>query len=269
MEVLAERDKPVRGPDYDGLSLLPLLGGQPIPDTLQKRILFQNYHLSTLAKPAALPGGTALQWPFKMAEDSLLFNLQSDPSESRNVASIHPEKLRILREAYQTWWQSLPRQVTDYPLAIPIGYEQENPILLQPHHGKSIGKLQFLGSRGLLGERIGAHPSGVDGDWLGAWEKVEDGIRWMVDVSKPGRYHIGVQVRNSLENEELNLQLKIAGDSVVATIPGLRAEHAWREFQLLDLELPQGLDTLSVTLQPPLAAKNGFDMRGLSLRLSE
>lgn len=265
MDVLNIKSKSVKRPGFDGTSLLPLLRGEPLPDSISKRILFQNYHLSNLEESTLFPGGIAMQWPFKMVEDSLLFNLIADPAESQNVATQYPKKLEKLQQAYRAWWKSLPVRTEDYPFAIPVGHKQENPVLLQPHHGKAMGQLQFLGRRGLLGERIGTHPSGVDGDWLGAWEKVGDGIRWKIDVKQPGRYQIGVKVRNPLPKEDISLGVKIAGSTVVKTIPASSLDQSWQEIRLLDLHLLSGIQTLDINLQAPLSDSNGFEMRNLFL----
>ncbi len=266
LEILSKHDSRVEQPKLDGLSLLPVLLNKETPAALHHRILFQNYHLSTLEEPAPFPGGIALQWPFKMAEDSLLFQLLEDPSEAKNVVSEHPNKLQALREAYLDWWQTLPQSRAEFALAIPIGYEAENPVLLQPHHGKSTGKVKFLGQRGLLGERIGSHPSGVDGDWLGEWGETEDGARWLIDVHQAGSYEVAAVVRGDIGVKEAEFTLEIAEDKRSVILPRSESGEDWKRIPLYDLALQSGKATVSVRLQAPLPPDNRLEVRGLSFR---
>lgn len=252
--------------ELDGLSLLPVLGNKEIPDFLRNRFIFQNYHLSTLGVPAPFPGGIALQWPFKMAEDSLLFQLSQDPAEGLNRAIEYPEVLQTLREAYLDWWQTLPHDSSKFALAIPVGYEAENPVLLQPHHGKAIGKVKFLGKKGLLGERIGSHPTGVDGDWLGAWGTEGDGVRWLIDVQQTHSYEIAAVVRGNMGAKGAEFILEIAEDSrsVILSPPDL--QKGWQRIPLCDVTLQQGIAEISVRLQSSLPTGNQLAVQGLSIR---
>lgn len=265
LDIISEKDRTKEQPELDGLSLLPVLLKQKAPDTLQNRILFQNYHLSTIEQPSPFPGGIALQWPFKMAEDSLLFQLSDDPSEAKNVATEQPEALHALREAYLAWWHSLPQDTSEFALAIPVGYAEENPVLLQPHHGKSIGKVKFLGQRGLLGERIGSHPSGVDGDWLGGWEETGDGARWLIDIHEAGSYEVAAVVRGNEGGESAKFTVEIAENNHTAVVSSTQAEN-WEEISLIELALPQGTTTVAIRLESPLPPGNQLEVRGLSFR---
>lgn len=266
LDLLSRKNNSIEQSELDGLSLLPVLFNEEVPVSLRDRLILQQFHLSTLENPAPFPGGIALQWPFKMAEDSLLFHLSQDPAEAKNIATEHPEKLQILRQAYLDWWQSLPHDTSSFALAIPIGHAAENPVLLQPHHGKSMGTVKFLGQRGLLGERIGSHPSGVDGDWLGEWEVKGDGARWLLDVQRAGAYEISVVVRGNIGEGAARFLVQLAEDSISVVLPQPKPGEAWQEVPLFDLALRPGKQTTSIRLQSKLPAENKLELRGLSLR---
>lgn len=68
--------------DVDGTNLLPLITGESI---LSDRVLF-------------LDKNTALSGPWKL-KGNALFNLDSDPSETSDLASSHPDRVRNLRQA--------------------------------------------------------------------------------------------------------------------------------------------------------------------------
>lgn len=266
LDLLSRKNRSTEQLEFDGLSLLPVLLNEEIPAALRDRLIFQHFHLSTLEKPAPFPGGIALQWPFKMAEDSLLFKLSEDPSEAKNLANEYPETLQMLRQAYQNWWQSLPHDTSAFALRIPIGHAEENPVLLQPHHGKSIGKVKFLGQRGLLGERIGSHPSGVDGDWLGEWREEGDGARWLLDVQRAGTYEISAVVRGNIGRNTAKFMVEMARISRPVVLPQPEPGESWQEIRLFDLALQPGPKSISIRLQSNLFPDNTLEIRGLSLR---
>ena len=266
LDLLSRKSSSIKEPEVDGLSLLPVLFNEEVPASLRDRLIFQQFHLSTLENPAKFPGGIALQWPFKMAEDSLLFQLSDDPAEAKNVATEHPEELQTLRAAYLDWWHTLPHDSSEFALAIPVGYPEENPVLLRPHHGKSIGKVKFLGQRGLLGERIGSHPSGVDGDWLGAWEEVGDGARWLIDVRQAGSYEIAAVIRGDLGRTSAKFLVEMAESRRSVILPQPKPGVGWQEIPLFELALQEGSEVVSIRLQSPLSSDNHLEVRGLSLR---
>ncbi|MEY3172324.1 MAG: hypothetical protein RLZZ436_237 [Planctomycetota bacterium] len=112
----------------DGISLLPLLDGRmssrdkPIPFVAQ---------ITTPGSHAAL-----LDWPWKLHTDPsagngrgkkkvvsgevqpvMLFNVETDPRESRNLADEEPERVASMRSALEDWKQSVRRSLdgADYP----------------------------------------------------------------------------------------------------------------------------------------------------------
>lgn len=250
--------------EIDGRDLSPLLA-DPSSLDLQERFLFQNYHLETVNKPAPYPGGIAIQGPWKMVDDTSLFNLDTDPSESQNLADQHPEKLAELRTAYESWWASLSLTPQRFGMQIPVGHPAENPIFLQPHHGLATGQLKFTGQRGLLGERIGTHPSGVDGDWLTNWSSPTDGITWLVDIQATADYEIGIRSRGNPVNSKVSFILEIKNEQRELSLLSAATSSDWQNHPLANLSLSPGIDTLRLQLKQPLPANN-FELQSLWLR---
>lgn len=255
--------------EFDGNSLIPVLEGQKTKGSLKDRLLFQQYDLSTLKSPAPFPGGIALQWPWKMVNDSALYRLDQDPSESYNVAAQQPETIEHLRRAYLDWWNSLSLSAKTYGMAVPVGYQEENPILLQPHHGLGRGKVKFTGQRGLLGDRIGTHPSGVDGDWLSNWQQPGDGIHWLIKVEETARYQVSVVLRKPALQSPLSLQLKLDGKIWENTLFFQEKQPSWQAEVLQELDLQKGMDTLHFQLMTDLSPADSLEIRGISLKKLE
>ena len=122
-------------------------------------------------------------------------HLKDDPSETQNLAATFPEKLSELDQAYQSWWQSIVASGKLKLEPIRLGLRKDEIVELKPHHGKKEGHIQFTGKRGLTGERIGTHPSGVDGDWLAGWRDSTDKISWDVHFQEGASYEFGIKIR--------------------------------------------------------------------------
>jgi arylsulfatase A-like enzyme len=112
----------------DGVSLMPLVNGdmtsrgKPIPFVAQ---------INTPASHAAL-----IDWPWKLHTDPsnggprgkkkaagppveplMLFNIESDPKETMNLAGTQPERAAQMKETLEAWKESVRQSLTgsDYP----------------------------------------------------------------------------------------------------------------------------------------------------------
>lgn len=87
----------------DGVSLLPLLTEQtPLPE----RSLF--WHYPHYGNQGGAPGAAVIDGDWKLIEwfDSHtieLFNLQTDPSETKNLAATQPDRVKSLSDRLQAW----------------------------------------------------------------------------------------------------------------------------------------------------------------------
>lgn len=248
----------------DGISLLPLLIGQGMrPDD---RVFYQKYALSSLQNPGPFPGGIACRDPWKMVDDTTLYNLKEDPGETNNLAAQYPEILTELVEGYQQWYEDIVAERNLENVPISVGYPQENPVFLQPHHATVAGNLKFTGHRGLLGERIGTHPRGVDGDWLSNWKQKGDQVSWNFHVAETGTYQIGVQMRDSFPMEPISLQL-LSKDTMIEELilPAARLME-WTEKTLAELPFVKGSQSVTLSLANDLE-KSSFELRSLVLSM--
>jgi len=171
-----------RPADVDGIGLLPLLprrnparereenGRQALGERTiyiqshrgNEPVLYRNFAAITqrykLVQPISfsdpMPEGAALE----------LYDLEADPSESRNVASEHPDLVAGLKSGYEAWFQDVSSSRGYEPPRIFLGAEEENPATLTRQDWRMVG------------------PDGWgDGD-LGYWR---------VDVRSGGTYEIG------------------------------------------------------------------------------
>jgi arylsulfatase A-like enzyme len=93
---------PPKDQGTDGLSLVPVLSGQALPE----RPLF--WHYPHYGNQGGAPGAAIRQGDWKlihwMENDEIeLFNLAEDLSEQHNVAAQHPEIVSRLRSKLSAW----------------------------------------------------------------------------------------------------------------------------------------------------------------------
>lgn len=129
---------------FDGLDILPLLTGEPLPNLAKRTLLFQRNRYAPVrhANAAIREGPWKLYWPGSaepLKKDSArdnpsyqrgivkphwempmdrqldapttesqpgprLYDIETDPSEEHDVASVHPEVVRALAEKHDAWF---------------------------------------------------------------------------------------------------------------------------------------------------------------------
>lgn len=147
-----------RGVRFDGVSLMPLLGnpGAEWPD----RTLFFQWHRGD--EPQAFRACAARNQRWKLVDGKELYDLETDPGETKDVAAAHPEIVARLRREYEAWFKDVSATRGYAPPRIFIGTDEENPVLLT--------RQDWRGPR-----------ASWDATGLGHWE---------VDVKRGGAYEV-------------------------------------------------------------------------------
>ncbi|MCK5173809.1 MAG: arylsulfatase, partial [Planctomycetes bacterium] len=129
----------------DGTDLLPLWTEQIKPQNWPDRTLFVQHIKAMIQQPfqnaaaysqrykmVAYPE-TAKQSSFDPDHDRLeleLYDIEKDPSETKDLASIRPNVLADLRRQYERWFRQMKNTRNFQPGLIHIGSAQENPTYL-------------------------------------------------------------------------------------------------------------------------------------------
>ena len=160
---------------FDGLSLKPLLT-RTQPQHWPERIIFTDSQ--RVLNPIKWRKSAVMTNKWRLINGVELYNMEDDPAQTNNVASLHGNLVKKLRVAYEHWWQDVSENFTQ-PAQIAIGSPKANPVLLTSH------------------------------DWLGNNEKVpwnqqhirqalreEDGVHkgyWAINVVNSGRYKFSMR----------------------------------------------------------------------------
>jgi arylsulfatase A-like enzyme len=157
----------------DGHSLLPLLRGTSSnwPD----RTLFTQWHRGEAPEPFRNSAVRTQQW--KLVDGKELYDIQSDPGEKRDLAFTQPDRVQHLRASYRRWFADVSGTRGYAPPRIAIGTPEENPVVLTRQDWR--------------GSRAGWDPTSV-----GHWE---------VDVRRPGKYSIRVDMDPAGDSGECRL----------------------------------------------------------------
>ncbi len=117
--------------DVDGVSLKPLLDGST--KELERKHHVVQYHGGAYGK-AMPPGPLAYsvvlteQWRLVNSDGQFLYNIKEDPAQRNDVAELHPEVLKQLRERYTIFWERVSPRLR--PVRIDLGNPNEKRTVL-------------------------------------------------------------------------------------------------------------------------------------------
>ena len=209
----------------------------PSPDT--------NWAISDQRYKLVRAGGGGAQTKGS-PENGSLYDLRADPSESRDVANHHPEKVRALRAEFVRWYADVTQGVNFEPVAIPVGHADENPVEIQPSWAKTLGKgVEYVFEA-------------YDWDTLQGWSAAGEAAEWRIDVARPGRYELTLDYGCSAANAGGKVRIGVGRASVDFTPVHTGTPNVFRRAVAGVLQLPAGPGTLRAEI---VAAPAGEALR--------
>ncbi|MFN3325602.1 MAG: arylsulfatase [Bryobacteraceae bacterium] len=234
------------GPPLDGRSLRPLLLGSAEAANWPDRMIFTHRDGN---QSALYPGAVRTQ-RFNLVNGRELYEIPNDLGETRNVADKYPEKARELRAAYEAWYDEVARQCGFARLPIPIGYDEENPVVLPATQSYFDGNLKFR------------HDNGFAHDWIANWTNPGDSVWWELDVVGAGLYRVSLLYL--CPEPDLGARLTVSAgaaklEAAVATATSMEpkpnqnrvpvpryVDMSWATLPFGELRLPKGRIRLNV-----------------------
>jgi arylsulfatase A-like enzyme len=89
----------------DGRSLLPLLTDSKSKATWSDRSVFIQWHRGDA--PRAFENSAVLTQRYKLVNGKELYDLETDPAESKDIAAEQPNTVRQLRLSYEAWFKDV------------------------------------------------------------------------------------------------------------------------------------------------------------------
>lgn len=202
----------------DGRSLMPLLTGNAArwPD----RTLFTQWHRGD--EPELFRACAARTQRFKLVDGKELYDIESDPGETNDIASQRPEILRRLRAETEAWFQDVSSTRGYAPPRIHVGTRHENPVTLT--------RQDWRGAK-----------AGWAADSVGHWE---------IHVAEAGDYEVRVELAEPAGPGTASLQ--IGSNSAIAEIPAAAIEFRFPNLTLApgDARLQAGVQVNGAVLGP-------------------
>jgi arylsulfatase A len=252
------------GPAIDGVDVTPLLEGET--SSWPDRRFFT--HWTSQYEPLAKFPGAVRTERYSLINGKELYDLSSDRGQQNDIAGDRPEVVEELRSAYDEWFSDVtagnPRR-----LAIPVGYAEENPVILPAHQCFLSGGVKFYEGHGW------AH------DWVTNWRRADDSVHWELDVLVPGEYEVGLNylcgasnlgatVRVTAGEEDVEGKIDQATSTEPLTTRDIISRNEapvmdWGTLVLGTLTLPEGRSTLAVRATPA-GGKPAMDLKAVNLR---
>jgi arylsulfatase len=112
--------------NFDGESLCPLIYSK---SKFEDRMFVVQYG----NRPAKKYDGCVVFGNWRLVGENELYDIQTDPSQSINIANEHPQIVDKMKKFYESWWLGL--QSKDKGIVpIIVGSDEENPVILNSSH---------------------------------------------------------------------------------------------------------------------------------------
>ena len=220
---------------FDGISLANVLRGND--DISEDRMLILNYsrmpgfinYPAPYGQTVLRRDGAAVLWKtWRLLEDRVLFDLDSDPLQQTNVISENPEVLSMMRNYLYHSWNEVEPIVNEIQRVI-IGSDHENPSKLSATEWIDV----FVDQQSQV--EVGVEKSGY----------------WMLDVAETGIYEFELR-RWPLELDRPITYGRDGGPEGQGALPITHASLYISDYQHLpiDEKSPYSFEGLTVELAP-------------------
>ena len=261
------------GPKVDGITLRPLLEKadrsawpertlfthNPIDATnkFPGAVRTQRYRLVREIKGPA--GGSKAKADDASATPWQLYDMEGDPSETKNIAADHPDIVKQLSARYDAWFADISREgLQRFPL--PVGHAENNPVELHAPQAFFDKSLQF------------ASGAGFANDWLTGWTDVKGKVWFNIEVATAGDYDIELALACPPADAGSRLRISVGGESLETTIAAAPAREIplphrdedgktkyrnrdWTTLKIGTLKLPKGPAKLTLELRRLLPSR--------------
>ena len=208
--------------NFDGRSIASLLRGKPDPEVdWNNRVMITDSQ--RVKDPVMWKSSSVMTSRWRLIDGKELYDMDSDPSQKRDVAAAYPAEVRELRAHYQTWWEEIKPSFSD-ATAIIVGNPAENPARLTCHDWV-----------------CPAHPPWNQSAVRRAKTSPEGTGFWNVEVETAGKYRIELRrwpkEADAGVNDALPAGKPVPGLPAYRTMPGRGFKFVSAMLSVADLKL--------------------------------
>jgi hypothetical protein len=276
--------KTPEGPKVDGVTLRPLLENadsrgwpertlfthNPINETnkFPGAVRTQRYRLVREIKGPA--GGSSAHANDASATAWQLYDMHSDPGETKNIAAKHPDIVQQLSERYDAWFADISHEgLRRFPL--PIGFAEQNPVELHAPQAYFDKPLHY------------ANGPGFANDWLTGWTNADANVWFEIEVIGAGDYDVELAFACPPDDAGSGVRISVGQAQLEATIPAAPAleiplphrdarsksryrNREWSTLKLGPLRLAKG--PAKLTIEPlDMPGSQVMDLKHVQLQL--
>ena len=206
---------PGNGKPLDGISLTPLIrqeGENRRSRLWPDRTLFAHWGDTPEGLPNVARGAVRTQkWRAVKYNKWELYDMQSDPDQTTDLAKDHPEIAHRMSVQFDAWMKDVTSDGFE-PIPTSVGHAAHPTVtlpgheaLLNPVEGKVPG-ISYVGR------------SGWANDWITNWTSLECWPSWPVQVVSEGKYRIEIDYACPPEDVGAEVEVRVGNASAKATI---------------------------------------------------
>jgi hypothetical protein len=151
--------------NFDGKSLVPLIK-HPEKKWRERLLITDSQRIE---HPIKWRKSVVMSDSWRLVNGSELYQIFDDPGQTNDLASKFPERVIMMRNAYNSWWEDVSVEFDKYA-SFKIGTSYENPINLTSHDWHSEAQVPW--NHGHI--RAGIQTNGF----------------WVLDIESDGNYEI-------------------------------------------------------------------------------
>jgi arylsulfatase A len=204
-----------------------------------------------------------------------LYDIKSDPGQTKNLAEQHSWVLDKLSFEYEKKYKSIIKNIEEF-IPIQIGHS-ESPLVVLPGHEATL----YPAAKSGISYHF--HP-GYTGSWISQWTKTDAYPIWYIDVVKDGDYQIELLYTCEKENVGVELQIEVGDKKLPISITGahdpppipvpfrIEAEKnkyktkIWKNLSCGKIFLKKGKGILSVK-SVKIPGKKSIDLKSVNIKL--
>lgn len=163
-----------------------------------------------------------------------LFDLRSDPGETKDIAAANTEIVRRFRDEFARWFADVTAGQSFGRVPIEVGRADENPV-----------ELDLLWSEA-VGTKVNPTYREYNRDIVNGWTQTGDSIKWQVDVTRPGRYEVILNYGCAPADAGSRLRVSAGSSKLEHTTQATAGRELFRPLTVGTIDLTRGRATLEI-----------------------